>query len=370
MKLILYNGAYNGPQIDAAISRALSGGEIDQRIGQVAALISAPTVAATAAAMTDTAKIYIYTGSEAGYNTGHWYYWDGAAWADGGAYQAAAADNALSPTSENAVQNKVINAAIDAAKAEAFAAVYEAYPTATIEDAAVASFTDGADGIPVKAMTVDVDPAQAAGIPSPDNPLAISGWTGANIVVSPTQDAADGTTYIVDWQTEAGTIFGGTLTDNGDGTWTLSVTFSIVDLGTLSWEYYAGRAYFLAALPSDSAPAATTSLPGRCSCYPVMETSSNTEFYNSDKTLIYSKSGISSQKRVYIRDDDFTENTLENFVASLSGQQLVYQRQIPLVYTLSAESVKTRLGDNNIWSDTGDVAELTYRADPTLFINS
>lgn len=43
------------------------------------------------------------------------------------------------------------------------------------------------------------------------NICPISGWTGADIVVSPTTSADDGTTYPISWQTEAGTVYGGTL---------------------------------------------------------------------------------------------------------------------------------------------------------------
>lgn len=50
----------------------------------------APLVAATAAAMTDHAKVYVYTGSETGYTAGNWYYWDGTAWASGGVYNSTA----------------------------------------------------------------------------------------------------------------------------------------------------------------------------------------------------------------------------------------------------------------------------------------
>ena len=49
-----------------------------------------PFTAATAAAMTDTAKIYVYTGSETGYTNGNWYYWNGTAWVSGGVYNATA----------------------------------------------------------------------------------------------------------------------------------------------------------------------------------------------------------------------------------------------------------------------------------------
>jgi hypothetical protein len=40
--------------------------------------------------MTDHDKIYVYVGSESGYTNGHWYYWNGSAWADGGVYNSTA----------------------------------------------------------------------------------------------------------------------------------------------------------------------------------------------------------------------------------------------------------------------------------------
>lgn len=46
-----------------------------------------PNVAATKAAMTDKAKVYVYTGSESGMTKGNWYYWNGSAWTSGGVYQ-------------------------------------------------------------------------------------------------------------------------------------------------------------------------------------------------------------------------------------------------------------------------------------------
>lgn len=49
-----------------------------------------PLVAETVAEMIETDRVYVYTGSETGYTAGHWYYYDGSAWADGGIYNAAA----------------------------------------------------------------------------------------------------------------------------------------------------------------------------------------------------------------------------------------------------------------------------------------
>ena len=51
---------------------------------------------------------------------------------------------------------------------------------------AVATFSDGADGLPIKSMTVQIKPVQAGtGDPSPSNVRAISGWTGAKISDAP-----------------------------------------------------------------------------------------------------------------------------------------------------------------------------------------
>lgn len=118
-ELILYDGAYSGVQVDAAIARALAGGAIDQEIASLRAAVGSPLVANTVSEMTNTNRIYVYTGSEAGYNSGHWYYWNGSAWTDGGAYNSAAADDAMSDSSTNAVQNKVIKAYVDGAVSEA-----------------------------------------------------------------------------------------------------------------------------------------------------------------------------------------------------------------------------------------------------------
>lgn len=53
-------------------------------------LFSSPLKASTVAAMTDTSKVYVYTGSESGYTSGNWYYYNGSAWTSGGVYNAVA----------------------------------------------------------------------------------------------------------------------------------------------------------------------------------------------------------------------------------------------------------------------------------------
>lgn len=74
-----------------------------------------PTVVDQIAEMTDAYKIYVYTGNEPGYVSNHWYYYDQDThlWTDGGIYGSIAPDNALSLSSNNAVQNSVITAALN-----------------------------------------------------------------------------------------------------------------------------------------------------------------------------------------------------------------------------------------------------------------
>lgn len=61
--------------------------------------VGAPLSASTAAAMIDTSKIYVYTGSESGYTAGNWYYYDGSTWVSGGVY------NSIAVQTDSTLQN-------------------------------------------------------------------------------------------------------------------------------------------------------------------------------------------------------------------------------------------------------------------------
>lgn len=52
----------------------------------------------------------------------------------------------------------------------------------TIGPAAIATFDASAADMPLKQVVVDIEPVQAAGTPTPESPLPISGWTGATVV--------------------------------------------------------------------------------------------------------------------------------------------------------------------------------------------
>ena len=56
------------------------------------AAIMAPLTTSTASGMTDTTRIYIYTGTESGYTSGDKYYYNGSQWVSGGAYYSTSLD--------------------------------------------------------------------------------------------------------------------------------------------------------------------------------------------------------------------------------------------------------------------------------------
>ena len=83
------------------------------------AAVGSPLKASTVAQMTDTNKIYVYTGSESGYTAGNWYYYNGTAWASGGVYNSIAIETDKTLTvSDMAADAKVVGDDITDLKSE------------------------------------------------------------------------------------------------------------------------------------------------------------------------------------------------------------------------------------------------------------
>ena len=182
------------------------------------------------------------------------------------------------------------------------------------------------------------------------NICPISGWTGANVYHSGA-DTSDATTYSITFPAAAGTVYGGTLDVT---TGKLTVDMAMVDLGAKNWypSTAAGRTRFrtgITDIERISSPNVRASL--LCSNYP---TKTANQTYQGT-------TGVSLQQNsadIYIYDPQ-TE--------SMTTAELVYKLATPQTYQLTPTEVKTLLGVNNIFANTGDT-EIEYRADPDLYI--
>ena len=177
----------------------------------------------------------------------------------------------------------------------------------------------------------------------------------SNIQVELSSTATDyepyvGTTIPISWQTEVGTVYGGSLDVT---TGVLTVDRTNVDLGTLTWEL----------TNSEMGLFRTGSIPSKArlsSEYPIVTASS---FDNMQDKAIRNHGSW-----VYVKDSDYIGNTATQFKTAMSGVQLVYELATPVTYQLTPQELKTLLGDNNIWSDTGDSA-VQYHADTKLYVD-
>lgn len=220
---------------------------------------------------------------------------------------------------------------------------------ADIDEYGVATFkTLEADNL--KALIVELTPEQdGSGDPSPTNIRRINGWTGCNVTVSPTSDPNDGTVYPVSWQTEAGTVYGGTVDFK---TGVLTVTWAGVDMGNMTWALstYSHDTTYL--YVSNSVPdrkvSTSTVRPIGTLCEKYTYTGNYGPSYITNTLPDLSYCTRVSEERVYFRNDAITDAT--TFKNSVNGYYLVYQLEEDITYQLTPQEVKAYAGNNYVWA--------------------
>ena len=297
-----------------------------------------PLTASTAAAMTDTGRVYVYTGSESGMTAGHWYYYNGTAWADGGVYNAVAVDTdtTLSIAGKAADAKKVGDELADVK--EDFTNIAPAIIETV--SGAMASFTDGADGLP---MTISVNTTATSGTVT---------RTGKNVIpiIAKTATASEVTVTIND---------DGSLLING----TAEANNGVVLNENAQLKNYQSGTYALAVFGEN-----TTGLS--------LQIMSNTAFLPSSANIVTIPD---DSTRNYVRIRFASGTTFNNVVVY---PMMVYGDTVPTEYEPYAgttypvtltdgvvqEEINSLLGINNVWSDSGDV-DVEYRADTKLYID-
>ena len=219
----------------------------------------------------------------------------------------------------------------------------------------IASFSDGADDVPMKSLNVTITPKQSgSGDPSPDNVRPITGWTDADVVVSPTTTASDGTTTPVPL---GQTVYGGEV-DVVSGV--LTVTHAVYTFdGTEIWSQYGSSAAWWSSAIQNAMYSETG---GEIICDRFAGQSAGAgSAHTADGDIWLQNSSVF--KRVYICNSGASSSS--DMQTYTTGAEAVYELATPQTYQLTPQEVKTLLGTNNVWADCGAV-EVEYRADPTL----
>lgn len=147
-----------------------------------------------------------------------------------------------------------------------------------------------------------------------------------------------GSTYTIDLD---GTRYGGEL-DVVSGT--MTVDMKTVDLSTLSWSTTSLDRQ-IALLP-DAKPAPDNNTKAKIFCDRYPTDTANALISKPTEFLI----AINDNKGVMCRTSD--GNTPQG--------QLVYELATPLTIQLTPTQVKSLLGSNNVWADTGDITDAEY----------
>lgn len=164
--------------------------------------------------------------------------------------------------------------------------------------------------------------------------------------------------YSITLPTEAGTVYGGVLTVNKDGTGTVESRQKKIVLDGSPDENIAIGGYgmpFRFALPNDAKLTVSTTDLANDICNQMVQVKQSTT-WGVNGTFIRVNNGRS----VWFKIDD-TITTLEDLRTYLATNPIeyVYELDSPLTFTLTASQVQTLLGTNHVWADTGDLA-LTY----------
>lgn len=167
-------------------------------------------------------------------------------------------------------------------------------------------------------------------------------------------------TYSVTWESEAGTVYGGSV-DLVSGV--LTATHTIVDLGTLNWVFrteYTDRSQFETQL-LDGTRGSTDMICSMFATYTgTRATAPNLTIFKGNQT---------DSRTLMIRDDSYTDATAFKQMLADNNAQFVYELATPTTYQLTPQEITTLLGSNNVWADTGAMA-CGYVADTKLYIDS
>lgn len=227
----------------------------------------------------------------------------------------------------------------------------------TTESGAVATFQTDLTK-PLVSLVADINLVQAgSGDPSPDNVRPISGWTGAEIYHSG-EDTSRPTSYPVTWQTEAGTVYGG-IVDVATGVLTVEYRTRTFD-GSISTRWSKDTAYGSVTRFNYSTSALGGKPNGNIISNYLRKGAIGTA--NLECCALH---GTTGQLMIQIATSRLATDDVSGLMRFFTSHNftIVYELAEPLIYHIDPITIRTIVGQNNIWANCGDVS-VTYLAKP------
>lgn len=149
-------------------------------------------------------------------------------------------------------------------------------------------------------------------------------------------------------------VYGGTL-DLVSGK--LTVTHAIENLGDYTWTAASNNRFITSANRSLRKPPSSNGVKADIIC-----TNYATQTYTSlvDATAegVALNASSPNDGNICIRDTQYSDAAV--FKTAMDGVMLCYALRTPTETTLTAQQVKTLVGTNNVWADSGDIISLAY----------
>jgi hypothetical protein len=186
-----------------------------------------------------------------------------------------------------------------------------------------------------------------------------------------TYEPYNGQTYNVEFKDGDNplTVYGGTL-DVVSGV--LTVDRASVDLGTLAWglrdsgtvvaPYFFSNIENLGVKYEGNFQTVVYSI--LCSMYKIVKR--DVSAFVDGTICVDGTMGERSVTQLQIKDARYSDAAA--FKTAMNGVQLVYELATPITYQLTPTQVKSLLGTNNVWADSGD-SDVVYIRDLNLFLN-
>lgn len=201
-------------------------------------------------------------------------------------------------------------------------------------------------------------PAPGSYVPY-ENICPITGWTGVNVYHESTYDPTANPVISLSWQTEAGTVYGGTIDlDTG----VLTVDTAIVTLSQFTGSVESNGFRTDITLPNYNGVAYDDI---KCNMFATAH--SYAEATGSLKTSIGANNQGVLLLNAYVDGVYITSLSDLNALIPAGGCVITYPVATPQTYQLTPQQLTILSGTNCVWSDTGNTT-FTYPADTKLYI--